>query len=218
MSSGRVGLIVFGPDIERAAHNGHVARQASIYRMVTRAVRVVLGVLALVTIFFVFLWPSLKQQNLSKDVRAVGIPATNQVIAPRFDAVDDRGQPYKITADRATQDQTNPDLIHLDRPHGELTQRNGTVLKLRSERGAYDQAKKILDLMGNVTLTTSDGYTATTDVAHIEPGPQIVTTPGVVKATGPDGMLEGVRLSADGVDGSIIIHGPATLILNKGVW
>lgn len=205
-------------DLLVASDGGRMANHTSGYHHFTRALRLILGLGALAILFFVFLWPSLKDQNLSKDMQAVGTPTTNEVVSPQFDAVDDQGQPYKITAARAVQDATNPDIIHLEKPRGDLAQTNGITITLVSERGTYDQAKKILDLMGNVTLSTSDGYTLTTDVAQIQTGPQIVTTVGVARATGPEGTIEGTKLSANGQTGTIMFHGPATLMLNEGVW
>lgn len=218
MFAGGTGVIQEPRDLLLAQDRGQAVRHPTTYRWITRILRLVFGLSSLVILTYIFLWPSLQDQNLSKDVRNTAVPATADVVAPRFDAVDDQGQPFTLTAERATQDSQNLDLIHLNDPHGTLTLSNGIILDLTAKRADYHQTKKDLILTGEVTLKTNDGYVGTTDVAHINVQTRALATPGSVRITGPDVQLTAVAMTGDAQHDRLVFNGPATLTFTKGLW
>ena len=74
-------------------------------------------------------------------------------------AVDQRGQPFTLTADAAT-DQ-GADDVALRQPEGDITLNSGAWLMLKSSSGLFRQKSQQLGLAGDVTLYRNDGTTMT---------------------------------------------------------
>lgn len=151
--------------------------------------------------------PKIKMQNITK----------NELINPKFESMDKKQQPYKITADRAVQGEKNKDLIMLDRPIGVMTMKGGVNITVHSDAGAYRQDTERFFLQGSVLMEHGDGYSLFSEEAHIDMKQNFAWSEKDVRGRGPNILIDAKGVRANGNTGEIIFAGPAKLILLNGV-
>lgn len=151
--------------------------------------------------------PEIQMQNIAK----------NELLNPKFESMDKKSQPYKITADRAVQGKKNKDLIMLDRPIGVMTMKDGVQVRVHSDTGAYRQDTERFFLQGGVFMEHADGYTLSSEEAHIDLKQNFAWSDKDVQGQGPDVLISATGVRADGNTGEIIFTGPAMLVLENGV-
>lgn len=137
----------------------------------------------------------------------------NELVKPVFNSVDRNNQPFTVTADRATQNRQDPDLIELEKPVAELQQNDGSKLDGEAASGLYAQKEQKLNLEGAVKLKHSNGYTLSTEELRIDMVTQKAYSGKDVRIDGPAGTLDATGLEGDAVTGDLIFTGPAKVIL-----
>ena len=139
----------------------------------------------------------------------------NELINPKFQSEDANGNPYSITADKATQNTENMDLLLLQQPVADLSLKSGDTLSLKAKNGLYSQEKRDLDLDGQVEIHHASGYEIKTDKMKINVKGQIITSDTHVTGTGPQADISASGLQVDGNTKILIFNGPAKLILHQ---
>ena len=85
---------------------------------------------------------------------------------PRFQGVDEKDQPYMVTAAKATQ--REDDTILLDNVAADLTTNNKAWLALIAQTGILNLQSDTLQLRGNVQLFHDAGHQMTTEKVNID--------------------------------------------------
>jgi len=130
----------------------------------------------------------------------------------QYHGVDQRGQPFTLTADEANE--RGADDVVLARPEGDITLNSGAWLMLKSDAGTFNQKADTLALRGNVTLYRNDGTIMTAPKAAIDLHDGTANSTDPVAAQGPFGTLnaaKGFKLSGRGTD--VVFNGPVSLTL-----
>jgi lipopolysaccharide export system protein LptC len=187
------------------------------YGRVARGLRVVLAFGILATIVIIFLWPELDSSAPSVAKQAPPDIASNELVKPRFEAIDPDQQPYTITADRAIQNTQDSDLIDMIKPVADITLKDGTWLSLEADRGAYRQAAGTMNLTGHVRLFQDEGYELRGTKVAIDMKAGRVISDEAVEGQGPAGTLVATGMDASQNTGILIFNGPAVLTLNQSV-
>ncbi len=172
-----------------------------------------LGAIALLTT--VALWPDF---NGHKDSTRFSLSNVSGEIEgarlkhAKYHGVDEKGQPYTLTAETARQ--MDPERVELTKPQGDITQENGVWLNLRAEHGMFMQKANMLDLWQDVALYRDDGTTLNTASVTLDIKNNTATGGEPVHAEGPFGVLDaqGFTLSDKGT--AIQFTGPAHIVLN----
>lgn len=139
----------------------------------------------------------------------------NELVKPKFQALDDQNQPYSITADQAMQNQEDASKIMLTAPRAHITLNSGRAVNLTAQAGEYDQGSGQLRLNGAVKLTQDQGYELETPHADIDMARKTVVSHEMVTGSGPKGDISAHGLEANSTHGQIIFKGPAKLILRS---
>ncbi len=186
------------------------------YSRFIRWMRVVLPLIAVGMTVVVLTWEDagrrvepLKREQVAPQTENV----QNELLKPVFNSVDEKNQPYMVTADRATQDRTNPDILNLEKPKAELTMTNGAKLGADANTGIYQQKEQKLNLEGNVHLTHSDGYVLSSEELRVDMVTQKAFSGLDVYVQGPAGTIQSTGLEGDGVSGNLVFTGPAKVVL-----
>jgi len=197
-------------DEERTTHVNRA------YSGFVRSLRFILPLVAIVMTLIVVTWDEAGQRVEPLRKEQV-IPASeniqNELLKPVFNSIDDKNQPYTVTADRAVQGRDNPDVVELDRPVAELALNDGGKIKGQAASGLYEQKSEKLNLEGGVQILHSNGYTMNTEELRIDLATQKAYSGRDVTITGPDGTLNATGLEGDTNMGSLIFTGPAKVIL-----
>jgi lipopolysaccharide export system protein LptC len=166
-------------------------------RMVA-AMRLVLPALAAVLLGLLALWSKfgLDGNRLLLDVRSAG-PTTIDSMSmsnPHFEGIDEKKQPFNVTAERATQLDKNADVVDLKGPQADMTLENGAWLALSADSGRYERRAQLLDLSGGVSLFHDQGYELHTSVLRVDLATSRASSDQAVQGQGPAGNLRGQGL------------------------
>ena len=186
------------------------------YSVFIRWMRLALPLVALMITAIVFTWSSMKDENIvpTKEQRAAQkAVGKNELLSPRFESMDNKKQPYTITAKRAVQGETDENLVMLEEPVADMMLSSGNWVALKAQQGSFWQNNQRLLLRGNVLLFHDRGYQMETAQLHIDLEKKSAWSEDSVYAQGPAGTLKATGLQANGDDGHLVFKGPAELVL-----
>jgi len=179
-----------------------------------------LPVIALVALALLIAWPQAQkwahrqELPLAQQAPFVEQTANNVAIHPEYKSSNDKNQPYTITADRGME--ISPEKIDLVRPRMVMALKAGEVVTLTSNSGALNKVTNKMHLVGNVTLTHSQGYVLKTAQAWIDCNQGSAFSNSPIWGNGPAGAIEakGFRLAERGTRVSFI--GGSQLLIASG--
>lgn len=197
-------------------NNNKSAHHHAAYTTFIRRMRLFLPLAAIAVMAALFTWPvQEKDIAILKDEQkeALKTVSKNELESPKFESVDEKNQPYTITADKAVQKGEQKDILLLTNPVGSLQMNNGNTIRLKADDGTYWQTDEKLFLQQNVRLSNNDGYEMLTRELHIDLAARTATTDTDVEAFGPAGTLTAKGLKGDNQANTLIFNGPAKLVL-----
>lgn len=176
-----------------------------------RQAKVMLPILAGVTLLAVAIWPLVKKTTQPRHVGA----SNGQVAMAdaHYLGMDKQGRPIEVRAASAEQEAGADKVYDLTAPETEITLKSGEWVTLTGEKGIYNQTTGHLTLIGNVTLIHDNGYEFTTDTAEIDTVRGIAWGNSRIAGQGPFGDIDagGFRIGKDGA--SVVFTGKARLRL-----
>jgi len=191
---------------------GSLARR----RFAVRWAKRLLPFFGLALLASVALWPDFESgvagQRVSFHIDQAAHGAGGKLIDARYSSVDQKGEPYTVTAASAMQ--KGPDRVDLRDPKGDITLHSGSWVMLSAPRGVYGQKSRQLDLSGGVTLYRDDGTTLRSASTTVDLAANAAASGVPVSAEGPFGTLDAMGYTL--LDGGEVIQfsGPARLVLN----
>jgi len=122
----------------------------------------------------------------------------NTATNPEYKSTDAKNQPYTITADHGRE--TSPEVIDLTNPKMVMKLKTGEVVTLTSSTGKLNKVTNKMHLVGNVTLTHSQGYALETAQAWIDCNQGSAYGDNSIWGNGPAGAISanGFRLAERG--------------------
>lgn len=188
------------------------------YTKFIRALRIILPLIAVGMTVVVLTWEEAGQrvEPLKKEeIAPQAANIQNELLKPVFNSIDEQGRPFSVTADTATQDRVNPDILNLENPTAEFTMSETVKINANAARGIYQQKAEKLNLDGAVHLIHSDGYTLTSEELRVDLITQKAFSGLDVHVEGPAGTIDATGLEGDAQSGVLIFTGPAKVILNS---
>ena len=181
-----------------AADRTRVFRQAKRHSVVVRGLRIILPITAIVSFGLYF-----TNKRIELDVAggkfSGEIPKIEgdnlKMENPRYEGFTAEGGKFNVIAKTGYQDFRNPARIRLVTIDSHLVQIDEQWAHLVSDEGLYDTKADLLDLKGNIKVTTSNGLTAYLKTAAVQTKTQIVTSkdPVIVE------MSNGTTVESDGM-------------------
>ncbi len=188
------------------------------YTRFVRGMRVLLPLIAACVVGVVMAWP--RMQGAMAPIRqqttaAANSSATgkNELLNPSFKGVDNRNEPYTVTASRAIQSLADRDTILLEKPTAEILLNNGRKVGGEAKKGSYAQKEGRLLLEDGVTLHDDEGYVFMTSKLLINLTAKEAWSDQPVWGSGPTGTLEASGVQAYDDKKVLIFTGPAKLVL-----
>jgi lipopolysaccharide export system protein LptC len=189
------------------------------YTKLIRTLRIILPLIAVGMTVVVLTWEKAGQHiapMAKEDVAPQAPNIQNELLKPVFNSIDEQGRPFSVTAQTATQDRINPDILNLEKPTAEVTMSETVKINVESSRGIYQQKAQKLNLDGAVHLIHSDGYTLSSEELRVDLLTQKAFSGLDVHVEGPAGTIDSTGLEGDTETGILIFTGPAKVILNSG--
>ena len=164
------------------------------YSIFVGCMKVVLPATAAALILLIVVWPQIDGDDSRFRIRVSDLTAdladNLSMLNARFDGLDDKNQPFSVTADEATQTPDRSNIIDLAFPKADITLKDGTWLALEAQKGTFDKTDKILELSGNVILFHDKGYELKTDSVQVDLEASIAEGFNIVTGQGPFGSVE----------------------------
>lgn len=174
------------------------------YSLFVTLMKVLLPALAVGLILLMVVWPQLRPDT---DKFRIGVAKISleqaeslSMLNPRFEGIDDKNQPFNVTADLATQETGDSQIVDLDRPKADISMEDGTWLAVMAKAGRYDRTASTIDLNGEVVLFHDRGFEVQTPVAHVDLDAGVAVGDQPVRGQGPLGTIdsEGFRIEDRG--------------------
>ena len=186
------------------------------YTIFIRRMRLFLPLLAVVLLVALMTWPQSKdnivatkeeQQEQYQNVQK------NELLNPKFESVDEKNQPYTITADTAIQNDDNKNLLMLTNPFGEIILNSSNKVTIAAQTAEYQQDQEKLYLKNSVRLTHDAGYEMTMNELYVDMQSGVANSETAVEGFGPQGTIQSAGLKAEQEKNLIIFTGPARLVI-----
>ncbi|HEX5508822.1 MAG TPA: LPS export ABC transporter periplasmic protein LptC [Pseudolabrys sp.] len=138
-------------------------RAARQHSRTVRFLRVAVPVSVVVGVSIVFL---ISYFNPLRMLAKLPINAGNVVVsgtkitmeAPRLSGFTRDARAYELTAAKASQDLTRPDIVELKNIHANVQMQDKSTMEMTAVNGTYDTKGEMLTLNQDIVLTSSSGY------------------------------------------------------------
>jgi len=194
------------------------ARQLVLRRLTLVGVKLALPLLALLLLTSVAFWPEIVRLTGQTRIslrRIFTLEAqTGRMLQPHYQGIDQKGRPYTVTADWATEPE--PGRIILGEPKGDMVTESGTWVMVQSHDGVYMQRTGLLDLSNDVILYRDDGTVLRTQTAEADVKQGAASSNDMTHAEGPFGVIDAQGFMLTDKGAAIQFQGPAKLIINGG--
>ena len=132
---------------------------------------------------------------------------------PRVAGIDDRGQPYEITAESALQATGAAETVELIRPRA-VSRRDQDQTIAYADKGRFQSSTKVLDLEDDVTLEhgiAGAKYVLKTSAATVSIAEETVTSDAGIEGEGEAGTLRADRMRAYNGEGRVVFEGNVSM-------
>lgn len=196
-------------------------REVSVSRGYTRFVKYMrwgLPLIAAGLIVVVITWPDMgdkvvivpKEELVPTSKTEIG---ENELLNPRFETMDSQNNPVNVTAERALQNQENPNLVKLDQPNADLQMKDGSDVHIEANQGTYEQEVEKLFLQDEVKIKHESGYELKAEELRVDMKTREAFSDKNVQIDGPEAQIDATGLEGKMEEGILIFKGPATLTL-----
>lgn len=194
-------------------------------RWLVRVAKLGLPLLAAGLFALIVFWPEIdgREGRLSFRNTNVPTPEALQMVAPRYQGLDDLNRPYTVTArnGRVLRDEAAPasapgagqEVVVLQQPKADMLLTDGGWIYLESRNGRYNRPESLLDLEGDVTVFHDNGMMFRTQRAAVRVQEGSASGRSPTRAQGPFGTIhaEGFEMTERGA--VIIFTGRAHAVL-----
>ncbi|HPD82554.1 MAG: LPS export ABC transporter periplasmic protein LptC [Alphaproteobacteria bacterium] len=190
------------------------------YTRFVKYMRYILPLVAIILMVIIVTWPEMedkvvvinKDEIIPQSENEIG---ENELLNPKFETTDAQNQPVSVTADRALQNQNNPNLVKLDKPNADLKMKNGSAVQIEALSGTYEQDTEKLFLQNDVKIRHETGYELTAEELRVDMKTREAFSDKNVAVTGPDAHIEATGLEGNVENGILIFKGPAKLTITN---
>lgn len=188
------------------------------YSWFVKTMRWALPIIAIILTFIVVGWPKVndklvvvpKETLVEQPSNEIG---ENELLSPRFETIDSNRNPIHVTADRALQNQENPNLVKLENPNATMQMKDGSKVQVQSLNGSYEQETKKLFLKNNVKINHAAGYELNAQELRVDMQTREAFSDKDISIEGPAARIDAKGLEGNIDEGILIFKGPAKLIL-----
>lgn len=142
------------------------------YGAMVSVLKVALPALALVLTAAVVAWPLLKDtasvEQSARVLAEAGDLDAMRMLNPNYAGVDEKQQPFTVTAAEMRKDSPDSPSIALTDPKADVLMSDGSWAFVTASDGVYDQVAQVLELQGDVNFFQDQGYELRTRAATFD--------------------------------------------------
>ena len=176
---------------------------------------------ALLLLGLVVIWPLVTGREAGFRILfsdAPNLDGSLRMVNARYLGVDNRNQPYTVTAAEASQSQPNSPFVTLQDISADvfLDDRRGQWLALTAREGLYQRDERYLDLAGDVSIFSDQGHEFHTARAHVDLAARTADGDAPLDGQGPLGLLQAGNFFFDDNAQSMFFGGGVKMIVFPG--
>jgi lipopolysaccharide export system protein LptC len=138
------------------------------------------------------------------------------MMKPKLTGMDDKGNPFVITADKAIQDGRNARRARLLKVQADMNLDSQRWLSAMAENGFVDADTGKLSLGGGISVFSDSGYELHTDSMHVDLNTGQLAGDHAVTGQGPMGALRADRFTVDRRHQQIHLYGNVQTTIAAG--
>lgn len=167
------------------------AEQIARRQRLVAAMKLLMPLLAAGMLALMVFWPDIEGGNgrLSFRRGPALVPEALQLVAPRFQGVDELNRPYTVTA-RLARQPGQAEVLLMDLPRADILLTDGGWVYVEGDRGRYDRAARHLELEGNVQVYHDNGMLFQTEAATVQVDAGVARGERPTQAQGSFGTIE----------------------------
>lgn len=188
------------PRVDITVERARAFKQAKRHGFVVRLLKLVLPLLAIGVVFGAMMMSrfSLMFGDGKVSVGAIKVSTENlTMVNPKLDGFTSDGGKYSVTAAEAIQDVGNQDEIKLNRVRARLDQVSGDWARVTAPDGLFHAKQEVLDLTGDIRVTSSNGMKAFLTEANIFVKPQRIVSNKPVRVEMLNGSVRSETMTID---------------------
>lgn len=175
-------------------------------------VGIVIGLIALVLV--TWLNPLRLLNTLPLNMSDLVVSGTKITMEqPRVNGFTKDQRAYEFTAKAAAQDLTRPDIVELKSINAKIEMEDKSTMTMVAATGVYDTKKEMLQLEGNILLTSSNGNTGKLTEATVDVRKGNVLSDKPVELEMLQGILNANKLEVVDSGTMIRFHGGVNMVL-----
>ena len=194
----------------RAPSAGGIARRNRLVMLV----KWLLPMLALALLGLLLFWPEIEGRDgrLSFRRGPALVPEALQVVAPRYQGIDELNRPYTITASTARQ-VGQAEVLLLDAPRADILLNDGAWIFVEAREGRFDKPSQHLDLTQEVRIFHDGGTLFVTESAAVQLDAGTARGDRPTQAQGPFGTIESEGFEMSDRGAVMVFTGRARAVL-----
>ena len=114
---------------------------------------------------------------------------------------------YEVVAERAVQDLANPKIVRLEEIKAEFGLTAEVKVNLTAKAGIFDGDNEKLDLSDGITVSSTNGYEARLDMAHVDFKTKEMTSRGMIEISATEGLVRAHTLDVSDEGKKILFGG-----------
>jgi len=186
-----------GASLPTAAHSGHHRTRSMLarYSRFVGLMKITLPAVAAALLGLVVIWPKVaprdsifKSAFANFNIKAID---TQSMQNPHYYGTDNQNVPFTVTANYATQVDTQNNVLSLDSPAADFTRKDGTGVIVDADSGLFRQKDDLLDLLGHVDVYMDNGFEMHSNSARLYVKTGDATGDEPTHAQGPSGTIDG---------------------------
>ena len=142
-------------------------------------------------------------------------PERMRVEAARYTGTDDKGQLFKIVADRAIQRSSDNPLVDIHGMFAQLDQEQGP-LQIFADQGRYNIDTQEVAILGPVKVTGADGFRLNTSDVTVDMKQRQLASHGPATGEMRLGQFQAQQIRANLGDRTVVLDGGARLKIVQG--
>lgn len=149
----------------RVPSAGQIVRR----QRLVQAMKLAMPLLAAGVLALLLFWPEIEGRDSRLSFRRgpALVPEALQLVAPRFQGIDELNRPYTVTA-RLARQPGQEEVMLLDLPRADILMNDGSWIYVESNNGRYDKPAQHLDLEGDVQIYHDNGTLFRTEAAAVQ--------------------------------------------------
>lgn len=130
-----------------------------------------------------------------------------RMVDPKMEGVTEDQGAYTVTADFAEQEIANPNIVHLTEVRARLDSSSQEWTRLTAPQGVFNTRKEMLELTGDIKVTSSSGMTTHLTRADIDMRAQHAVSDEPVLVEGLNGTINAETMEVRFEERAVIFRG-----------